>query len=111
LYGNLQTRLLVREGATKLQVRNFLKEISRRKKNCSQVPDRRLTQGQTGRLTVRRKLTATATMKKEFPFREPRHSKKNGVWRTSGKLSPATFGVVAEELTCFCEVIEAITCM
>jgi hypothetical protein len=61
LYSNLQTRPLVREGATKLQTRNCLKEISRRKKNWSQVPDGRLTPGQTDRLTVGRKLTATAT--------------------------------------------------
>jgi hypothetical protein len=61
LYSNLQTRPLVREGATKLQTRNCLKEISWRKKNWSQVSDGRLTPGQTGRLTVGRKLTATAT--------------------------------------------------
>jgi hypothetical protein len=52
LYSNLQTCPLVREGAKKLQTRNCLKEISRRKKNWSQVPDGRLTPGQTGRLTV-----------------------------------------------------------
>jgi hypothetical protein len=57
LYSNLQTRPLVREGATKLQNRKCLKEISRRKKNWSQVPDGRLTSGQTGRLTAVRKLT------------------------------------------------------
>jgi hypothetical protein len=56
-YCNLQTRPLVREGATKLQTRNCLKEISRRKKNWLQVPDGRLTPGQTGRLTVGCKLT------------------------------------------------------
>jgi hypothetical protein len=39
----------------KLQTCNCLKEISRRKKNWSQVPDGRLTPGQTGRLTVGRK--------------------------------------------------------
>jgi hypothetical protein len=50
-------RPLVREGATKLQTPNCLKEISRRKENWSQVPDGRLTPGQTGRLTVGRKLT------------------------------------------------------
>jgi hypothetical protein len=61
LYSNLQTRPLVREGATKLQSRNCLKELSRRTKNWSHVPDGRLTPGQTGRLTVGRKLTATAT--------------------------------------------------
>jgi hypothetical protein len=60
-YSNLQNRPLVREGATKLQTRNCLKEISRRKKKRSQVPDGRLTPGQTGWLTVSRKLTATAT--------------------------------------------------
>jgi hypothetical protein len=48
LYSNLQTRPLVREGATKLQTRNCLKDISRRKINWSQVPDGRLTPGQTG---------------------------------------------------------------
>jgi hypothetical protein len=32
LYSNLQTRPLVREGATNLQTRKCLKEISRRKK-------------------------------------------------------------------------------
>jgi hypothetical protein len=58
LYSNLQTRPLVREGATTLQTRNCLKEISWRKKNWSQVADGRLTPGQTGRLTVGRKLTA-----------------------------------------------------
>jgi hypothetical protein len=58
---NLQTRPLVREGATELQTRKRLKEISRRKKNWSQVPDGRLTSGQTGQLAVGRKLTATAT--------------------------------------------------
>jgi hypothetical protein len=57
---NLQTRPLFREGATKLQPRNCLKEISRKKKNWSQVPDGRLTPEQTGWLTVSRKLTATA---------------------------------------------------
>jgi hypothetical protein len=62
LYSNLQIRPLVREGATKLQTRKRLKEISRRKKNLSQVPDGRLTPGQTGRLTVGRKLIATATV-------------------------------------------------
>jgi hypothetical protein len=61
LYSNLQTRPLVREGATKLQIRNCPKEISRRKKNWSQFPDGRLPPGQIGRLTVGRKLTATAT--------------------------------------------------
>jgi hypothetical protein len=65
LYSNLQTHPLVREGATKLQTRNCLKEISRRKKNWSQVPDGCLTPGQTGQLTVGRKLTATATLIRE----------------------------------------------
>jgi hypothetical protein len=37
-----------------------LKEISKRKKNWSRVPDWRLTPGQTGRLTVGRKLTSTS---------------------------------------------------
>jgi hypothetical protein len=58
LYSNLQTRPLVREGATKLQIRNCLKEISRRKKIWPQLPDGRLISEQTGRLTVGRKLTA-----------------------------------------------------
>jgi hypothetical protein len=44
-----------------LQTCNCLKEISRRTKNWSQVPDERLTPGQTGRLTVGRKLIATGT--------------------------------------------------
>jgi hypothetical protein len=61
LYSNLQTRPLVREGATKLQTSNCLKEISRRTKNWSQVPDGRLKPRQTGRLTVGRKLTVTVT--------------------------------------------------
>jgi hypothetical protein len=56
LYSDLQTRPLVREGATNLQTRYCPKEISRRTKNWSQVPDGRLTPGQTGRLTVGRKL-------------------------------------------------------
>jgi hypothetical protein len=60
LYSNLQTRPLGKEGATKLQICNCLKQISRRKQNWSQVPDGRLTPGQTGRLTVGRKLTPTA---------------------------------------------------
>jgi hypothetical protein len=57
----LQTRPLVSEGVTKYQSRSCLKEISWRKKNWSQVPDGRLTPGQTGRLTVSRKLTSTST--------------------------------------------------
>jgi hypothetical protein len=65
LYSNLQTRSFVGEGATKLQTRNCPKEISRRKNNWSQVPDGRLTPGQTGRLTVGRKLTVTAKKKKK----------------------------------------------
>jgi hypothetical protein len=52
LHSNLQTRPLVREGATKLQTGKCLKEIPRRKKNWSQVPYGRLTPGQTSRLTV-----------------------------------------------------------
>jgi hypothetical protein len=43
LYSNLQIRPLVREGATNLQSRKCLKEISRGKKNWSQVPDGLLT--------------------------------------------------------------------
>jgi hypothetical protein len=39
-----------------------LKEISRRKKNLSWVPDGRLTPRKTGRLTVGRKLTSTSTI-------------------------------------------------
>jgi hypothetical protein len=61
LYSKLQTRPLVIEGASKYQTRNCLKEISRRKKNWSRVADGRLTPGQTGRLTVGRKLTSTST--------------------------------------------------
>jgi hypothetical protein len=49
LYSKLQTRPLVREGATKQQSRSCLQKISWRKKNWSKVPD--------GRLTVGRKLT------------------------------------------------------
>jgi hypothetical protein len=60
LYSKLQARPLVKEGATKLKTRNFLKEISRGMKNWSRVPDGRLTPGQTGRLTVGRKLTSTS---------------------------------------------------
>jgi hypothetical protein len=56
LYSKLHTRPIVREGATKLQTRRCLKEIRRRKKNWSRVPDGRLTPGQTGRLTIGRKL-------------------------------------------------------
>jgi hypothetical protein len=65
LYSNLQTRPL-RQGATNFQTRKCLQEISRRKKNWSQLPDRRLTPGQTGRLTVRRKLAATATVETNY---------------------------------------------
>jgi hypothetical protein len=61
LYSNLQTRPVVREGATNLHTRKCLKEISRGKKNWSQVSDGRLTPGQTGRLTVGRKLTHSLT--------------------------------------------------
>jgi hypothetical protein len=60
LYNKLQTRPLVREGATKYHTRRCLKEISRRKKNWSRVSDGRLTPRQTGRLTVGRKLTPTS---------------------------------------------------
>jgi hypothetical protein len=42
-------------------------KISWRKKNWSQVPDGLLTPGQTGRLTVGRKLTANATNDVCFP--------------------------------------------
>jgi hypothetical protein len=68
LYSKLQTSPLVKEGTTKLQTRNCLQEISRRKKNLSQVPDGRLTPGQTGRLTVGRKLTVTATIRVSLEF-------------------------------------------
>jgi hypothetical protein len=51
LYSKLQTRPLVREGATKEQTRSCLKEISSRKKIWSRVPDGRLTPRQTDRLT------------------------------------------------------------
>jgi hypothetical protein len=40
---------------------DVLKEISRRKKNWSMVPDGRLKPRQTGRLTVGRKLTSTSS--------------------------------------------------
>jgi hypothetical protein len=60
-YSKLQTRPLVREGATKYQRRSCLKEISRRKRNWSRVPDGRLTPRQVGRLTVGRKLTSSST--------------------------------------------------
>jgi hypothetical protein len=60
LYSKLQTHPLVREGATKYQTRTCLKEISRKKKNWSRVPDGRLTPRQTGRQTVCRKLTSTS---------------------------------------------------
>jgi hypothetical protein len=63
LFSKLQTRPLVREGATKYQSRSCVKEISWRKKNWSQVPDGRLTPGQTGRLTVGRKLTSTSSFR------------------------------------------------
>jgi hypothetical protein len=56
----LQTRPLVREGATKQQSRSCLRKISWRRKNWSQVPDGRLTPGRTGRLTVGRKLTSAS---------------------------------------------------
>jgi hypothetical protein len=54
-----------------LQTRNCLKEISCRKKNWSQVTDGLLTTGQTGRLTVRSKLTATATATNETSYQLP----------------------------------------
>jgi hypothetical protein len=61
LYGKLQTSPLVREDATNNKAAgSCLKEISRKMKNWSQVPDGRLTPGQTGRLTVGRKLTSTS---------------------------------------------------
>jgi hypothetical protein len=62
----LQTRPLVREGATKQQRRSCLRKISWRRKNWSRVPDGRLIPGRTGRLTVGRKLTSTSTK----PFRK-----------------------------------------
>jgi hypothetical protein len=58
----LQNCPLVRVGASKKQSRSCLQEISWQKKNWSQVPDGRLTTGQTGRLTVGRKLTSTVTV-------------------------------------------------
>jgi hypothetical protein len=57
----LQTRLLVREGATKKRTVTVLKKISRGKKNRSWVPDGRLTPGRTGRLIVGRNETLTLT--------------------------------------------------
>jgi hypothetical protein len=62
LYSNLQTRPLVRGGATNLQTRKYLKKISRWKKNWSQVPNGRLTPEHTDRLTVGRKLTLTHSL-------------------------------------------------
>jgi hypothetical protein len=59
LYSALQTRPLVREGVTNLQTRKCLKEILRRNKNWSQVPDGRLAPGQTGRLIIGRNVTLT----------------------------------------------------
>jgi hypothetical protein len=53
LHSNLQTCPLVREGSTNLQNRKCLKEISRRKKNWSRVPD--------GHLNVGCKLTHSLT--------------------------------------------------
>jgi hypothetical protein len=53
---------VVKMGATNLQYRKCLKEIPRRKKNWSQVPDGRLAPGQTGRLTVGRKLTLSLSL-------------------------------------------------
>jgi hypothetical protein len=44
-----------------LNISFYTNEISRRKKNWSRVSDGRLTPGQTGRLTVGRKLTSTST--------------------------------------------------
>jgi hypothetical protein len=61
LYSKLQTRPLVRKGATKQQTLNSLKKISRRKKNCSRVPDGCPTPRQAGRQTIGRKLTSTST--------------------------------------------------
>jgi hypothetical protein len=43
------------------KTRNCLKEISRRKKNWSRVPDGYVIPRQTGQLTVGRKLTSTST--------------------------------------------------
>jgi hypothetical protein len=60
LYSKLQTCPLVREGASKQYTRNCLKEISKRKKNWSWVPDGRLTPRQIGRLTVSRNVTSTS---------------------------------------------------
>jgi hypothetical protein len=62
LNSKLQTRPLVRESATKQQTRSCLKEISRRKKNWSRVPDGRLTPRRTGRLIVGRNVTLTLTL-------------------------------------------------
>jgi hypothetical protein len=61
LTSKLQTRPLVRKGATKQQSRICLQKISWQKKNWSKVPDGRLTPGQTARLNVGRKLTSTST--------------------------------------------------
>jgi hypothetical protein len=55
----LQTRPLVREGATTYQIVTVYKKISRRKKNWSRVPDGRLTPRRTGRLIIGRNVTLT----------------------------------------------------
>jgi hypothetical protein len=57
LYNKLQTRPLVREGATKITNPQLSKGNFKEKKNWSRVPDGRLTPRQTGRLTVGYNLT------------------------------------------------------
>jgi hypothetical protein len=67
--------LRLREGATKLQIRNCLKEISRRKLNWSQVPDGRLTPRRTLRLIVGRNVTSTS--RGRYKITNPQLSKRN----------------------------------
>jgi hypothetical protein len=62
LYHNLQTRPLVREGATKLQTCNCLKEISRRKQTLVNGPSWGYTPRHTDWLIVGRKVTLTLTL-------------------------------------------------
>jgi hypothetical protein len=62
LYSNLQTRPLVREGATKLQTCNGLNEISRRKQTLVNCPRLGSTPRHTDWLTVSRNVTLTLTL-------------------------------------------------
>jgi hypothetical protein len=59
----VQTRLLVREGAPHQQTRNCLKHNQGENgKNWSRVPDGCLTPRRTGRLTVGRNVALTLTL-------------------------------------------------